>query len=180
MQYKLDPNKLKSYIAKQNSRVVRLLIVGCLTVSIVQLTYLKKELGYNSNLFRVFLPYVVTLLFFGLLFFLRKNYTILVAKSLFIIIDENSITKKIDLENTSRVSLLNMCLYNLAKRFTYGYFICIKFNQINSIISNKGDLWIYSLASDSFTGKGVLIIPQEIEKFDEIDSIIKNMQLTHV
>jgi|SRR6185437_4498752 len=173
-QYRLDTSKLKSYVGKENKHIFRLLILGFLTVIVVQLPNLKNEFTSNGNIIRELLSFFVFLLLSGLLYFLRKKYTTLVAENLLIIIDEQSITKKIDLENTPQLNLVNIALYNVAKRNTYGYNTCIEFNQINLVTYKKGDLWIYAVASNSFTGKNVLIVPQEIERFDEIDCVIKN------
>lgn len=63
-------------------------------------------------------------------------------------------------------------LYNRAKRL-YRYNSRIEFANIKSIEYKKEDLWIFSIDSNSFNGRNVIVVPKEIKGFAQVEFIIK-------
>jgi hypothetical protein len=110
----------------------------------------------------------------GLIYWNNKKLTRLRAENLIIIVDEESKTCKIDLENEPRMNFLHRYGYEKAKNVSGVFYARIEFDQLKSFDSKNGDLLIKAMNSNPLNGKNILTVPQELEGFSEVEEIVKS------
>lgn len=92
---------------------------------------------------------------------------------LLVIIDENSIIRTINLINENNINPLQQCSCQ-NNNTPGGNCLQILFKDITSIEEKNGNLTIKSKYANSFSGNHTIVIPQEIDKYEEIKQIISD------
>ncbi len=172
-QYRLHRNKIKDYTKRQDNRVFKMLLVAMLLMTLLMLPMILLDEMYRAMAWM----FVVSLVFTNLVVFLiyRNNQKLglLGAKNLLVTIDDTSITRIIDLDNEPRMNFLHKYAYQNAKQISGAYYAQIAFKDLKSVETKKEDLWLKSTKSNSFNGKNMIVIPTELEGFEEIEKILK-------
>ena len=86
-------------------------------------------------------------------------------------INDTIIKKHISIEN-SKLSELNAMNWKKAKRLYPQNNISIEWEKITKVEEKKYGLWLKTENTNNFFGSGQVIIPKEIEKYEELKQII--------
>lgn len=174
--YKIDNSKISEFTKRSNNRVfkIKILAITIVTTMCVLMFSMIRQKDVSAELiYTMLLPLLFTTIIIGLNYLNNKKLTNLVAENLKIIIDENSITKVIDLENDPRLNFLHRFAMKKAKNITSDiYYSKIDFYNIKSIEKKNGDLWVKAINSNAFNGEHIIVVPMEITNFDDLEKDI--------
>ncbi len=154
--YKIDPTKLNEYSKRRIIiSTVPILSIALVPLLVAALLFLTNTLTTEDFLFIAFLLPLSGLIIFSLLYYYEKNWINLVAKNFEIVLDENFITRKINLDNEPRLSLFLRFVKEFTKARTPSeLFIKISYDNINDILVKKnGDLKIKPINSKTVVTK---------------------------
>ncbi|NME68591.1 hypothetical protein [Flammeovirga aprica] len=170
-EYRINKQKISDYTKRNDNRVFKILLFTMLGMPILMYPSMGKSL--EPFLIMSF-SLLTTALIVGLIYLNNKKLTRLSAENLRILIDENTITRVIDLEHEPRMNFLHKYSYQQGKTNSGAFYTKIEFKNLKSVSNKNGDLWVHSIKSNSFNGHGILVIPQELENFMELEQLLRS------
>ncbi len=119
-------------------------------------------------IFSAFIPMVL----FGLITWNSYKIKKIFYENYFIKVNDTIIRKYINLENNSKLSGFDKMNWDKAKRLYPQNNISIEWEKLSKIEEKKYGLWLKTKNANNFFGGGQVIIPKEIEKYEELKQII--------
>jgi len=172
--YKIDISKISDYTKRNDNKVFKTLLFTMLTLPIFMFLLSKQKNAPDNFTYILILPMLFSTLIVVLIYLNNKKLTRLSAENLQILVDENSITRVIDLDKEPRLNIIHKLTYAKAKDAYGSYYAKVEFKDIKSIEKNNGDLWVKSTNSNSFNGKNIVIVPKELSNFDDLEMELNN------
>ncbi len=172
--YKIDNSKISEYTKRNDNRVFKILAITTLAMPFLMFPMIKQEDAPDELIYVLLFSILFTALIVGLIYLNNKKLTKLTAENLQIVIDENSISRVIDLDKEPRLNFLHRMAYDRAKNISGAYYAKVNFDNIKSIEKKNGDLLIKSTNSNAFNGKNIVLIPRELTNFDDIEKELNN------
>jgi hypothetical protein len=120
----------------------------------------------------IILSVSIPIVLFGLITWNSYKFKKIFYDNYLIEINDTIIRKYINLENNSKLSGLDKMNWDKAKRLYPQNDISIEWEKINKIEEKKYGLWLKTENANNFFGSGQVIIPREIEKYEELKQII--------
>lgn len=120
----------------------------------------------------IFFSVSIPILIFGFIIWHSYKFKKIFYDNYLININDKMIRKHINLENKSELSGLDKMNWERAKRLYPQNDISIEWEKISKIEEKKYGLWLKTENSNNLFGSGQVIIPREIEKFEELKQII--------
>ncbi|RYE23705.1 MAG: hypothetical protein EOP45_06590 [Sphingobacteriaceae bacterium] len=93
-------------------------------------------------------------------------------KNLEFIINNEGIVKRINYDTLGPLGFIQQSLLNRTNRMTLIYNSTLKWDEIVSIEDKNDTLYVKSDNSNNFYGSGQILIPKEIDGYEEIKKII--------
>lgn len=172
--YKVDNSKISEYTKRNDNIVFKTLAIALLAMPFLMF-FITKRMDAPADFFYIMLfSLLFVALIFGLIYLNNKKLTRLTAENLQIVIDDNSITRVIDLDNEPRLNFFHKLTYSRAKNISGVYYAKVDFNYIKSIERKDGDLWVKATNSNVFNDKNIVIIPRELANFDDLEKELNN------
>ncbi|MEA5429619.1 hypothetical protein [Arcicella lustrica] len=173
--YKIDNSKISEFTKRSNNRVFKILAITTVTISILMFPMTRQKDAPAELIYIMLFSLLFTTIIVGFIYLNNKKLTRLTAENLKIIIDENSITKVVDVENDPRLNFLHRFAINKAKNITSDiYYSKIDFDNIKPIKKKNGDLWVKAINSNAFNGEHIIVVPKELTNFDELEKEVNN------
>ena len=172
--YKIDSSKISDYTKRNDNRVFKILAITMVAMPFLMFPMTKQKDAPAELIYILLFSMLFTALIIGLIYLNNKKLTRLTAENLKIVIDDNSITRVIDLDNEPRLNFLHKMAYDRAKNISGGYYAKVDFDNIKSIENKNGDLWVKTTNSNAFNGKNIVLIPRELTNFDDIEKELNN------
>jgi len=148
--------------------------MGLLAMLLVALPVILLKEASELMVFSISIVSFSAVLILGLIFIVLIVLARVAGGKLLIIIDDNSIITTINLVNERNMNPLQQCSCQNIQNTPGGNSIQILFKDIQSIEEKNGNLRIKSKYANSFSGNDIIVIPQEIDKFEEIKQIISD------
>lgn len=172
--YQIDNSKISEYTRRNDNRVFKIVAITLLSMPILLLPMAQQKDAPADLIYGILFSFLITATVVGLIYLNNRRLTRLAAENLQILIDENSITRVIDLDKEPRLNFFHRMAYDKAKHISGGYYAKVDFNAITSIEKKNGDLWVKSTKSNSFNGKDIVLIPRELTNFEDIEKELDN------
>jgi hypothetical protein len=112
-----------------------------------------------------------TTIIVGAIFYANIGFGIIVAKTIVFKVSDDALSRNLDIDE-SKLNFIQ--LYGWQKNKLQLKLICIKWIDIKSITDKGHSLLIKSRNTNILNGNGMLMLPKEIEGFDELDKIIRS------
>ncbi|HLP51167.1 MAG TPA: hypothetical protein VK154_09815 [Chitinophagales bacterium] len=174
--YKLKEESIPLYVNKVNGLVGKIIAFALIIAVLVML--LPLIMTKNMEMLSI---YGASMLFTGLvvagIYHNNKKFSKLCAENLEVIITADSITRKIDMENETRMNFFHKFSFNGAKH-TAGFYTQIPFNNIKSIETKNGDIWVKAKNFNMLNGQNMLVISQYLHDFDELEKLTNELKKT--
>lgn len=172
--YKIDSSKISAYTNRITNRLLKIILSSMILVMVlIFYTFPNQNEPISEKLPSLLISFSFSSVLMGFLYFNNKKLTFYMAESLQIIIDDTSITRKINLDQDMRLNFIHRSSYNKAKG-TSGIYEKIDFDQIKSIEKKKNEIWVKATNSNAITNSNIVVIPKEISNFEEIENILNS------
>lgn len=171
--YKIDNLKISEYTKRNDSRALKTILIALATMPMLMFPMTKQEGAPTQLINYMIFSLLFTAIIIGFIYLNNKKLTKLKAENLNIIIDDNSITKVIDLNNEP-LNFIHKMAYDRAKNIFGDFYAKIDYNKIKSVEKKNGDLLIMTTESNTFNGKNILLIPRELINFDDLEKEINS------
>lgn len=162
--YKIDELKILDYVKRNTAKVYRTITYSLLLKTLI-LFITTQNIGLATLA-------AIMAFIFGWFHLNNKKLTRLKAENFKIIVERNSISRIINLDNEKRLGFFQSISYQKAKKNSNVYVAKIDFNQIKSVEKRKGDLWIKTFDTKFFSSKSAFLIPKELLHFEELEKEI--------
>jgi hypothetical protein len=173
--YRIDRSKTSEYAKRHDNRLFRILAIAIVLILFLYFPILRNARAASGINFIMLFTFVFAIVFLGFIHYNNKKFTLLIAENFKIIIDKHSITRIIDLENESRLNFFHKRAYEKAKSHSGVFYTKIALNKIKSIEKKNGDLWIRPVNSSFLGEKGIVLVPRELESFNDLEREITMM-----
>jgi hypothetical protein len=174
-EYKIKENRISDYAKKVNNRVFIVLAICMLSFPLLMYPMTMQEGAPDEMIWIIIGSMLLTYPIIGLIYLNNKKLSRLVAENYKVTIDESSIVKSIDLDSEPRMNFFHKYAFKRAKKISDGTYCKINFVDLKSIGNKQGDLIIKSTKSNSINGRNIVVIPKELNGFEEIENIITEL-----
>ena len=172
--YKIDNSKISEYTKRNDNRILKILVITMVSMPLFLFPMTRQKDAPAGLIYILLFSMMFTALVVGLIYINNKKLTRLTAENLQIVIDDNSITRIIDLDNEPRLNFFHRMTYDRAKNISGGYYAKVDFDNIKSIEKKNGDLWVKAINSNAFDGRSIVLVPRELTNFNDVETELNN------
>lgn len=163
--YKINPSLINKVAYRPLKRITIIFTLILLYFYFMQMQfYYQQKLETNTTYLPLIMPFVLLGLILFYSFRLRKR----VYANLEILINDEGIQKSINYPMPSKVNFIDRLIINSANHLTSLYNNSLTWERITAIDEKPRDLYIKTVSANNFYGSGQIIIPKEIEQYEEI------------
>lgn len=171
-EYKIDKSKIIEYICREEGNGRKYLIFIIICLPFILYYYLRQQGFEDDFVWALIVCFTSPFLIISLIIPIFNQIKKIRIQNMTIIIDDTSIIRKINPDIMNQFNIFQRFALCRTPRY-YFQNIQIEFNDLLSQEFVNGNLVIKCKKSNSFTGKNVIIIPQEFDGIREIESIIE-------
>lgn len=128
--------------------------------------------GQNGNDSFIYIPIVGSALLLSFILLYSFRLRKLIYANIEVIINDEGIRKSINYDTAGKLNIIDKSFISMANRRSPLYNISLTWQQVTAIDEKTHDLYIKSINASNFYGSGQIIIPKEIENYDEIKKIV--------
>ena len=126
----------------------------------------------NDNDNFVYIPVLISALLLALILVYSFRLKKRIYASVEIIINDEGIQKSINYDTLGKLNFIDKFIIGGANRLSPLYNVLLTWQQVTAIDEKTYDLYIKSINTSNFYGSGQIIIPKEIDNYDEIKRIV--------
>ena len=166
--YKIDASKINVALSHGLKRTIILLLSALIFFFITTQINHRDGINQSSN----YVSVLVSSLLLGLIILYSYNFKKNLYKNLEVIINEEGIVKQVNYDTLGQLGFIQQMLLNRSNRMSPIYNSILKWNEIVSMEEKNNNLCVKSATSNNFYGSGQILIPKEIDGYEEIKKII--------
>ncbi len=167
--FKIDTSLVNKVAYRPLKRVAILFILVLVYSFFVQTQISHKQ---NGNERFVYVSILISALLLSLIllysFSLRKR----IYANLQVIINDEGIEKSINYDTLGKIGFVDKFFIGRTHRLSPLYNISLSWQQITAVDEKTNDLRIRTITAANFYGSGQIIIPKEIDNYEEIKKIL--------
>jgi hypothetical protein len=167
--YKLKPGT-ETAVATRNYK----LIIGLLVV--LPIAFLIGNIKTGESVAVSVVTAVFTALLLGGIFYLVASVMIIAHRQTVYITDADGIRRIMNI-NEADLNVIQKLVWTKAKEQQHNRNAYVRWSDLTSAEDKKHSIFLKSKNFNSLTGEGSMMLPKEIEGFDEIDTLIRNKMM---
>jgi hypothetical protein len=171
--YKMKADGIDGYVKSLDGRLIKIAVAAYIGTLILMSTYLAKVITRPDIIFTLVASQILTIGILFLIFQTNRKLNRLAAENLEIILDDNVITRRMDLSKEPRMNFFHKYLYQRGKNFIGNqYYVQIAYDRMKSV-ERKDEKLMVKADNHSYFSPHILIVPLEMEGYDEIESLLQ-------
>jgi len=169
--YKINP----SLISKVAFRPLRLIIIIFIFI-LLYFSFIEVQLYHkqNNDINGIYLTLIIQVVLLGLILFYSFRRRKRIYQNLEIIVSDEGIQKSINYQTFGEVTFIDRFIINKANQLTPLYKNLLRWEEITAIDEKPHNLYIKTNGSNNFYGTGQIVVPKEIEQYEEIKKVVVN------
>lgn len=172
-EYKIDESKMDDFMSRIEGNGYKYLILITICLPFILFYFLRQQELENDLVWGLIVCFTFPFLIAALSIPLANKFQRLWMQNISIIIDDKSITRKINSDFDYEFFWFLKTTLSKTRRSCFFHNLRIEFKDLLSYEFIKGNLIIKGKKNNSFTGKNIIMIPQEFDGINEIERIVE-------